>query len=155
MSNPFFLFCTKSPQRSQADTASRDMHPIHSCQQQPLLSSAECFCISVVFILPPSPLCIQAYRASAADWQNQAQAPARDVVIDIRETEESRGEFSPSLFDVPRARRWQRADFFFFFFSQKPTFAKGLYVYIRGFRNGNVLPAMLESVHRVFIPTSF
>lgn len=61
------------------DRASHDKHPIQSCQQHSALSSCECFCVSVLFILPPSLLCSEAYRVSQADWLKEVLASAREA----------------------------------------------------------------------------
>lgn len=79
------------------DKASHDKHPIQSCQAQSVQSSSECFCISVLFILPLSPLCSWANRASRADWQKEVLAPARGAWLTSRRWKSASKDFTVIL----------------------------------------------------------
>lgn len=101
------------------DTASRDKHPIHSCRQQSVLSSGECFPISVVFILPPSLLRCEACGAPRADWQERRSwllVPEKQWLTCF-EMEGEPARFSLSLLEVRRAPRWRR--------EREPAFTNG------------------------------
>lgn len=91
-----------------SDKASHDKHPILSCQRQSVQPSRECFCISVLFILPLSPLGVSAYRASRADWRKEVLASAREAWLTSWRWRRAREDFTVILGHAKSAKDGSR-----------------------------------------------